>query len=360
MSRPTRAVVDLEALRANGELVRQLAPNSKVLAIVKANAYGHGVGPTAETLEHLVDGFGVATLEEAITLRQLGIKLPIVLLEGFFDSKEIPLLSQFGLDTVLAGPHQLEVFLSTPPSTAVRVWLKIDTGMHRLGFPPSQATAIRSRLQACPAVSSVVLMSHFSSADVAGDDTTARQVDLFRQYAPQKGDPVSLANSAAILAWPATHENWVRPGLLLYGLSPLDHPTPQAESLKPVMQLVSQIHAIRHVETGGAIGYGGRFVCDQPTTIGVVPIGYADGYPREAPDGTPVLVNGQRTRLIGCPSMDMITVDLTNLPETQIGDPVELWGANLSATEVAKACGTIPWVLLTSMSPRVPRFYPDD
>jgi alanine racemase len=355
--RPTKAIIDLAALRSNVGLVRRLSPSSRLLAVVKANAYGHGAEQIAAALAEHVDAFGVATITEGLALRASGVERPILLLEGFFEATEIPDIAQHDLDTVIGSMEQLTALLAADLHRPLRVWLKVDTGMHRLGLRPEEFEVAYSRLKASNSISDVILMSHFAEADRTEGLATPTQLARFESTTAHLTAPASLANSSAILAWPSSHRDWVRPGLMLYGLSPIDRPTPEAENLRPVMTLTSALSSVRTVDPGEAIGYGGRSVCSERTRVGVVPIGYADGYPREAPDGTPVLVAGRRTRIFGQVSMDMITVDLGPIPEAQVGTPVELWGAGLSASEVAEAVGTISYTLITGVSSRVPRTY---
>jgi alanine racemase len=357
MGRATRALIDLSALKHNYRLAKQLAPQSRALAAIKANAYGHGAVAVAQALSDEADAFGVACVEEALALRGAGISNPILLLEGFFKPSELELLVEHQLDTVIHCTEQLECLLSTPLRTPVKVWLKMDSGMHRLGFSPETFTAAYRVLQEAPQVSDIMLMSHFARADELDSPYTQQQIDCFNRWTQGLQAPRSLANSSAVLAWPDSHAQWVRPGMMLYGVSPLVHATSASALLRPVMQLESEIIAIRALQAGESIGYGGRYICDKPTLVGVVAIGYGDGYPRHARDGTPVLVNGQRTELIGRVSMDMLTVDLSDIAQVRIGDPVQLWGADLSANEVAAACDTIAYELVTGISPRVPLLY---
>ena len=358
MARPTRARVDLTAIERNYRRCADLAPGSRILAVVKADAYGHGAVPVARALAPRADGFGVASLEEALTLRQAGITNPIVLMAGFFAADELPELVRQRIDTVVHSPEQLEALLAARLEGALRVWLKMDTGMHRLGLAPESLPEAHRRLSAAPQVSEIVLMGHLSHAEGLEDGFTAGQIATFRRCTRELAEPGSLAKSAALLAWPDSHAEWNRLGITLYGISPLDHPNPAGERLEPAMEFLSEVVAVRDLEAGEAIGYGGRFVCERDTRMGVVAAGYADGYPRHARDGTPVLVDGRRARLAGRVSMDLLTVDLEGLDDVRVGDPVELWGKALSINEVAEACDTIAYELLTGVSPRVPREYP--
>ena len=354
MARPACAIIDLDALRHNYRYAKQLAPGCKAVAVVKANGYGHGAVAVAKALAEDVDMFGVACIEEALQLRDAGIRQDILLLEGFFTADELPLIDRHGLTTVIHHQQQLAQVLASKPRRSLNVWLKMDSGMHRLGLPPPAFAEAYRALSECAYIAEIVLMSHFACADERDTSVTQQQLDTFAHYSTGIDTPRSLANSAAILAWPSSYNDWIRPGLMLYGWSPLDYEHHMAKALKPVMMLRSAIIAIRDLAADEAIGYGRRFVCEQPIQVGVVAMGYGDGYPRYARDGTPVAVNGQRTRLIGRVSMDMLTVDLTPLNHVAIGDPVELWGSAISANEVATACDTIPYTLLTGISPRVP------
>jgi alanine racemase len=357
LARPIRARIDLAAIEGNYRLGAGLAPAAKTLAVVKADGYGHGAVRVAQVLAPQADGFGVASLEEALALRQAGITGPILLMAGFFAPTELAELVRHRLDTVVHCTEQLEMLLAARLEGALRVWLKMDSGMHRLGFAPESFGDAHRRLRAAPQVSAIVLMSHFARADELEDDFTARQMATFRRSTRGLEGPSSLAKSAAVLAWPDSHSDWNRLGIVLYGVSPLDHPAAATAGLEPAMELVSEIIAVRDLRAGEAIGYGGRYVCERNTRIGVVAAGYADGYPRHARDGTPVLVDGRRARIAGRVSMDLITVDLEGLDGVAVGDQVEFWGKSLPAREVADACGTIPYELFTGVAQRVPRVY---
>lgn len=360
MSRPARARIDLSALRHNYRHAKALAPGHKVIAVVKADGYGHGAVAVARSLAAEADAFGVACSEEALALRDAGITQPILLLEGCFEASELALVERHRLITVVHQLEQLEQLLTARPQHPLAVWLKLDSGMHRLGLAPEQFGPAYQALRACPHVGEIVLMTHFARADELDSDATTAQLACFQRYAGHLEAARSLANSAATLAWPQAHGDWLRPGVMLYGLSPLTQAHPAAVPLRPALRLESALISIRELPAGEPVGYGARFITERPTRMGVVAIGYADGYPRHAPDGTPVAVNGQRTRLIGRVSMDMLTVDLTGLDDARIGDPVELWGDIVSANEVAAASDTIGYHLLTGITRRVPRVYSDD
>ncbi len=357
MTRPAHALINLAALRHNYRHAKTLAPGCKAVAILKANGYGHGAVAVARTLATEADAFGVASSDEAMALRAAGIQRPIVLLEGCFDRSELALVEHHSLITVVHQQEQLGQILALHPAHRIPVWLKMDSGMHRIGLPPAEFATAYGTLRNCPHVGEIVLMSHFARADELTCDATRVQLACFRQHSGHLDAPCSLANSAATLAWPEARGDWLRPGFMLYGLSPLDRAHPAAAALRPAMKLQSAVISIRDLPPGQPIGYGARFVTERPTRVGVVALGYGDGYPRHAPDGTPVAVNGQRTRLIGRVSMDMLTVDLTGLDRVRIGDPVELWGETVSANEVAAASGTIAYELLTGVTRRVPRHY---
>lgn len=356
MARPALAVIDLNAIRHNYRLAKSLAANSQAFAIIKANAYGHGAVKVAHALALEADGFGVACIEEALELRESGIKLPLLLLEGVFTPDELMLADRESLSLVVHNQQQLDSLLVAKPKNRFKIFLKIDTGMHRLGFAPSEVKALWFALQACKHIESVTLMTHFARADELNSHYTLQQLQCFKDAVTGLAAPYCLANSPAILAWPAAHYHCVRPGLMLYGASPFAEPHDAAKQLKPAMCLESALIAIRPLAAGETIGYGGRFRCDQPTTVGVVAIGYADGYPRYAIDGTPIAVNGVRTRLIGRVSMDMLTIDITGM-NCQLGDRVQLWGDTVLATEVAEASSTIPYTLFTGVTRRVPLVY---
>lgn len=361
MTRAARAVIDLGALAHNLQQARAAAPQQQLLAVIKADGYGHGIVPVAQALSG-ADGFGVACLDEAVQLREAGIQKPILLLEGFFHDDELALIGEHGLGMVVHHELQLQVLEAAAkkhwPFAPLAVWLKVDTGMHRLGFDPEAVASAWSRLCACPLVAQPPkLMTHLASADNLRDETTQRQLQLFSNLLPQVRTERSIANSAGLLGWPATLGEMVRPGIMLYGASPFLGETGAQRGLRPVMTLSTELFAIKHCKRGDAVGYGGAWVCPEDMTIGVAAIGYGDGYPRNAKNGTPVLVNGRRAPLAGRVSMDMITVDLRAHPEAKVGDPVVLWGEDLPAEEVAEAASTISYELFCAVTARVRREY---
>ncbi|MDI6526746.1 alanine racemase [Metapseudomonas otitidis] len=350
--RPARALIDLEALRHNYRLARE-ASGARALAVVKADAYGHGAVRCARALEAEADGFAVACIEEALALREAGIRAPILLLEGFFEADELPLIEQHDFWCVLHAPWQLEAVERATLARPLTFWLKMDSGMHRVGFHPAEFRDAHQRLLASGKAAKVVLMSHFARADELDSDSCAQQVGVFQQARAGIEAEVSLRNSPALLGWPQVPSDWVRPGIMLYGATPFEQAHPLADRLKPVMTLESKVISVRELPAGQPVGYGARFVTERPTRVGVVAMGYADGYPRHAPTGTPVAIDGQPSRLIGRVSMDMLTVDLTDLPQAGLGSRVELWGNQVSAAEVAMHAGTIPYQIFCNLR-RVP------
>lgn len=353
--RPAHAVIDLDALRHNYRLARQLG-GGKALAIVKADAYGHGAVRCAQGLAAEADGFGVACIEEALELRQAGISAPIVLLEGCFEADELALVAAHDLWPVVSTPEQVQALCEWRGEAALTVWLKLDSGMHRLGLDPAQFRAAHARLSALPHVAQIVMMSHFARADELDSPRTAEQLAVFAAATAGLAGQTSLCNSPALLGWPQVRSDWARPGLMLYGADPFAQATATSAGLRPVMTLRSKIIAVRELAAGEPLGYGARFVAQAPTRVGVVAMGYADGYPQFAPNGTPVLVDGVRGQLIGRVSMDMLTVDLTDHPQAGVGSAVELWGSDIRLAELAPLCATSAYRLPCGLK-RVPRQY---
>ncbi|OIZ99200.1 alanine racemase [Rickettsiella grylli] len=349
MSRPFTVELNLSALCHNVKRVRDIAPRSKLLAMVKANAYGHGLLPIAKALTD-IDGFGVSCSEEALYLRQAGLKQRIVLMEGIFSQDEISLLTDYELDTVIHDHHQLYLLSKHPLPRQVNVWLKINTGMNRLGFSPNDFDAVLDKLSRHAWLNIVCVMTHFSNADNIRNTTTKNQIKLFEQTLKGYPFPTSLANSAAILASPHVHADWVRPGLMLYGVSPFSNSSGAQYGLKPVMTLKSEIISIHQLKKGDKVGYRGTWISPQSLRVGTVAIGYGDGYPYSAKSGTPILVNGKLTELIGQVSMDMLTVNLLNQLETKIGDSVVLWGAGLPVEQIAKRTSSFCYELLCGIN----------
>ena len=356
MARPTRALIKLQALRHNYRLAQTLTGSGHAMPIVKANAYGHGAIEVARALEPDAPALGVACIEEAVELREAGIRKPILLLEGFFDREELALAAEQDFWLMLQNNWQLEALRQSADSKPAVVWLKIDTGMHRLGFLPGQAADIYQQLQSMPQVADeIVLATHFASADDLDSDFTAQQIDLFRQCTSAIPAPRSLANSPGLLGWPDARAEWNRPGFMLYGHTPFSTTHPEADKLQAVMTFRSEVMAVRELTVGETVGYANTWTAQRPSRIATVPVGYGDGYPRHAENSTPVLINGRRAKLVGRVSMDMITVDVTDLESASIGDEVILWGENLSANEVAAHADTIGYEIMTRIHNRVPR-----
>lgn len=353
--RPARALIDLSALRHNYRLAKSLS-GCRALAVVKANAYGHGALECAAALDDEADGFAVSAIEEALELREAGHRQPIVLLEGWFEASELELICRHDLWPVVHHHGQLLDLQQADLRHPLHLWLKLDSGMHRTGFNPGEYAQIWRQLQHSGKVASLTSITHFSRADEPETGRTEQQMEVFQQATAGLQGASSLCNSAGVLAWPQAYGTWVRPGIMLYGSTPFGFAQPQAAELQPVMQLDSRIIAVHQVPAGEPIGYGSRFTTRRPSRVGLVAMGYADGYPRHAADGTPVLVDGQRTALVGRVSMDMLTVDLTDLPDTGLGSHVRLWGKGLDAGEVAHCAGTISYQLFCNLN-RVPRHY---
>lgn len=355
--RPLIAHIDLSAIQHNYALAKRCAPGREAFAVVKANAYGHGVREVVTALRDEADGFAVACLEEAAEVRALHGTARILLLEGCFEPSEFLVASQLRLDIAVQGPEQLATLLASNLPQPLNVWLKLDSGMHRLGFSAEALRAVFPSLRGAPQVAELNLMSHFACADERGHTLTEDQLECFLGLLDLDFDQRSLANSAAVLSIPAAHMDWIRPGIMLYGASPFADLGAAEMGLRPAMSLHAQVMSIREVAVGENVGYGATWVAERPSRIGTVSCGYADGYPRHAPSGTPVLVAGQRAPLAGRVSMDMLAVNLTDLPEVTVGAPVELWGAQLAVDEVAAHAGTIGYELLTKVTARVPRRY---
>lgn len=349
----TEATIDLAALRHNWQQVKMLAPKSAILAMIKANAYGHGAVQIAKTLDK-TEGFGVASCEEALQLRDAGIQQSIILMTGVRTAEELKFAEKWQLDTVVHHVSQLELLQKVSLSHPITVWLKIDTGMHRLGIPLSQAESVYQALMQLASVTKPIhLMTHLADADDIQKTTTQLQINDFKKVTANFSGPKSMANSAGILAWPETHQDFVRPGIMLYGVSPLLGQIGSAHQLQPVMTLTSRLIAVNQLRRGDHVGYGGTWTCPEDMSVGVVAIGYGDGYPRHAKNGTPVLINGVICPLAGRVSMDMITVDLRPLPTAKVGDVVTLWGEGLPAELVAKSAETIAYELFCNISSRV-------
>jgi alanine racemase len=355
-----RALIRLGALEHNLDVIRQAAPDSKVMAVIKANAYGHGMLPVAQHLSH-VDAFAVARVTEAIELREHGVKSRIILLAGVMNTVELVTATQYGFEPVVHCAEQLDL-LDSCQEGAVDAWLKFDTGMNRLGFDPADASALIERLRRSPGINALRLMTHLASADELGEETTLRQLEVFRAVAEGFGGDVSIANTPATLGWPAianardefgfTGDSWIRPGIALFGISPFGDRTGSDLGLKPVMQFEARLIAIKPLRAGGRVGYKGTYTADRDTMLGIISAGYGDGYSRHFRSGTPVLVNGRRVPVIGKVSMDMIAVDLGEEPGDSIGDIATLWGEGLPVEEVAPFADAIPYELVCGVMNR--------
>lgn len=358
MPRPIHAVIDTNALQHNLAIVRQKVGQSRTIAVIKADAYGHGLLPAARALSE-TDAFAVLELEAAVQLRDAGFQQPVILLEGFFSTDELDVISQYRLSTVIHHYEQLSMLSAYKGNNNLAVFLKINTGMNRLGFKPASGYAALRALKQQAFISEITLMTHFACADtIAEQYLVFQQLKEFAALRTACGNhlPCSLANSAAILRYPQTYADWVRPGLLLYGVSPLPEKNGSQLGLQPAMTLTSEIIATQQLNPGDRLGYGAQFTADRSMRIGIVAAGYADGYPRHAPTGTPVLVNDQRTRIVGRISMDMLSVDLQGIDHANIGSTVTLWGKGLPVEQVASSAQTISYELLAAISPRVPRY----
>jgi alanine racemase len=361
MTRPTRAIVGAQALRHNLAEVRRRAPRARVMAIVKANAYGHGLVWVATALADDADAFGVESLEEGMVLRQQGVTKPICLLEGFFKANELPLLAEHDLAPAIHDEAQVRALEGAKLKRPLSVWVKIDTGMHRLGFAPAAFGGVAKRLKASANVREIRVMSHFACADDPRNKAaTQAQLDVFGATVAEANLERSLANSAAIVAWPASHFEWVRPGIMLYGGDPQIGAAGRTFNLRPVMTLTTELISVAQRKKGDPIGYGPEFHCPEDMPIGVAAIGYGDGYPRRMPAGTPVLLNGKRVPIVGRVSMDMVTLDLRTEPHAKVGDTVVMWGEGLPADEVAVRAGTISYELFCHVVKRVPRVVVND
>jgi alanine racemase len=355
MPRPIRATVSAGALAHNLTIARAYAGGAKIWAVLKANAYGHGLERAARALE-AADGFAVLDFQEAARLRVAGVAKPILMLEGFFKPADIPLLAKYGLTPVVHNPEQVELLKAADLGGEIEVYLKVNSGMNRLGFPVDGLRAAYNTVRMHRQVRKVALMTHFADAD--GPGGVKAQLDWLEEMVrPIEGlaqATRSLANSAALIRFAEARGDWARPGIMLYGCSPFADETAAQLDLQPAMTLTSELIATQHLAPGERIGYGFSYEAVGEMSVGVVACGYADGYPRHAPTGTPVLVNGKRTRTVGRVSMDMICIDISDVHDAYIGSPVTLWGAGLSADEVAAAAGTVSYELLCALSPRVP------
>ena len=353
VTRAARATVDTAALQHNLGEVRRRAPASRVMAVIKANAYGHGLVGAARALRE-ADAFAVARVEEAVALREAGLGNPIILLEGVLAAAQLPLAASLAFELVVHSPEQLAMLEAAQLPRPITAWLKLDTGMNRLGFPPAAARAAAARLHACPGVApDVRLMTHLACADERDVKTTETQLERFSAALGDLPGERSIANSAGLLWRRDSHADWVRPGIMLYGVSPFADQAGHELGLRPAMELLSTVIALREVRRGERVGYGGLWTAREDSRIAIAAIGYGDGYTRHLGSGAPVLVRGRRAPLAGRVSMDMIAVDVTLIPEVGVGDEVTLWGGGLPVEELARLAGTIPYELLCSVTQRV-------
>lgn len=367
MPRPIQAHIDLSALESNIRVARS-STSSRIMAVIKANGYGHGLLRVAGALAG-TEGFALLDIQDAVRLREAGFRQTILLLEGFFSAEDLALVAEYDLSSVIHSTWQVAQLDAYPRRAALDVWLKVNSGMNRLGFAPQQVAPAMEQLRRHRAVRDIVLMSHFAHADEARG--VSGQLDVFNDLAAAYRVPRSLANSAALLRYPETHADWVRPGIMLYGASPFADVSAQQLGLRPAMTLTSRIIATQELRAGDEVGYGALFRAGHAMRIGVVACGYADGYPRQsggvepqAPGthrptpggygGTPILVDGQATQTVGRVSMDMLCVDLSKLPDADVGSAVTLWGAGMPIEEVARAAGTISYELMCALAGRVP------
>lgn len=351
------AVINLDALKHNLQIIRQFSPHSKLLAVVKANGYGHGLLKIAQHAEG-ADGFGVARIEEALQLRAGGIVKPILLLEGFYSPHDLPILVTNNIQTAVHSIEQLEALEQAELEMSVKVWVKLDSGMHRLGVRPEQFSSFVERLNRCDNVAKPIrFMSHFGCADELENSVTQSQTNLFLELTEQYEGERSIAASAGIIAWPNSRLEWNRSGIIMYGVSPFSDDNATAHGCQPVMTLKSCLIAVRDVKAGESVGYGAIWTSERDTRVGVIAIGYGDGYPRTAPYGTPVWLNGRKVPIAGRVSMDMLTVDLGLNSLDKVGDEVVLWGNELPVEEVARHIGTIAYELVTKLTPRVEMEY---
>ncbi|HSM98488.1 MAG TPA: alanine racemase [Gallionella sp.] len=350
MTRPIQARIDLSALESNLQVARR-ATAARLMSVIKADGYGHGLLRAAEALA-ATDGYALLDIRDAVRLREAGFRQTILLLEGFFGADELPVIAEYDLSCVIHNAAQIAMLDAHPGNGSLDVWLKVNSGMNRLGFAPLQVAQAMDRLRRQRAVRDITLMTHFANADEARG--IAGPLALFNDVAAPYRAARSLANSAALLRYPATHGDWVRPGIMLYGASPFADVSAQQLGLKPAMTLSSRIIATQQLRAGDEVGYGALFRAGHAMRIGIVACGYADGYPRHAANGTPILVEGQRTVTLGRVSMDMLYVDLSALPQADVGSRVVLWGEGLAVEEVAQAAGTVSYELMCALTPRVP------
>ena len=349
------ADIDIAALKFNIQQIRRKAGNAGILAVIKADAYGHGLENITASIWPEVDGFAVATIKEGIQCRQIQSQKPVVVLSEFWHPEQLQYFEIHSLDLVIHNLEQLPWLLEYRGSP-LSVWIKFDTGMNRLGINPEDVYPVYGKLKNHQSVKTVRLISHLANADIPGDQYTVVQQKRFESMMSQIDCEASLANTAAVMKWRKTHYQWVRPGILLYGVSPFQQDSKNQIPLKQVMSLTARIIAVKNIEKGSPVGYGGVYVTEKKAKIAMVGIGYGDGYPRVVGSKACVIINGAKAPIIGNISMDMITIDVTDLDVVMVGDQVELWGNTLPIEKVAEWAGTIPYELLCKVTPRIPRF----
>jgi len=351
--RPLKAIINHHALSSNLNYIKKLANKSKVMSVLKANAYGHNLLDVAKTLK-ASDGFAILSTDEAMKLRENNFGQAILLLEGFFDKDEVNIASELSINVTVHNQRQIDLINQVKPISPINIHLKINTGMNRLGFMPEEINYLLESLDSNPYIEDIILMTHFSTADEK--EGIEKQFRIFNSISDKYNYSASVANSAAIIRYPESRLDWVRPGIMLYGLSPFENKVAKDLNLIPAMSLISEIIAIQIIKAGDSVGYGCDFKAIKDMRIGIVACGYADGYPRHAKNGTPVAINGHLSSLVGRVSMDMLYVDLTKIPSANIGSKVELWGEIVSVDSVAEFSGTVGYELICaiSASQRVP------
>lgn len=359
MTRPIVKIIDLSALRKNAMMAKKMAHHAKMWAVVKADAYGHGLYRSAKELENIVDGLALIEIDWAVRLREEGWQKGLLMLQGFYDAADLATFIQHDIQFAVHNNEQIEIIEAVcsrlPETTQFDVHLKMNSGMNRLGFKPDVYAQAYQRLKRIPQIRNITMMMHFANADDANNSAlpVAEQVKRFKLATDGLEGEHCIANSAAIMEFPELDYEWVRAGVMLYGATP-GIKSAKEFGLEPVMSLETQVIAVQNIVAGDAVGYGSKFVADKPMRIAVVACGYADGYPRVAPTGTPIMVDGIKTRVVGRVSMDMLEVDVTDIPTARVGSHVELWGKHIPVDDVAQAAGTIGYELLCAVAPRVP------
>ncbi len=362
MARPAKAIINLSAIQRNYSYARGLGQQhgGKTVMVIKANAYGHGATEIAQFMDKTVDMFGVASIDEAQQLRAHGVCAPILLMEGCFDQSEWAQAQVAVTDVVVHNQLQLDQLSMLNTAQPLSIWLKVDTGMHRLGFSLTEAQTALAQLNSLAQVKQVILMTHLADADNGNSDITQQQLSTFKALCELPVDGISIANSASLLFWPDARAHWNRPGLMLYGVSPRTSQQQVTSDLQAAMTLQSQVIALRTIQAGESVGYNCRWTAQKNTVVATVAMGYGDGYPRNASNGTPVMLHGKRVPLIGRVSMDMLTIDVTDVANVAVGDTVELWGKSLSVSEVASHCDSNSYEMLTRLAERVKKQFITD